>query len=71
MLQNCLVVIYAAVVTFVLMNAERNRREMRPHGRALTMMGKVALSASCTMAVLFGGWALLHASGYVVSLPAG
>lgn len=64
-----LVMTYAVVVAFVLMSAERNRREMRPHGPVLMTAGQVAFFANCTAAMLLSGWALLYASGYIGELP--
>lgn len=65
-----LVMVYALVVAFVLVSAERNRREMRPHGPALMTAGQVAVLANGTVAILLAGWALLYASGYIAELPA-
>jgi len=63
------VMVYAVVVAFVLVSAERNRRDMRPHGPALMTAGQVAVLANSTIAVLLGGWAMLYASGYITELP--
>lgn len=65
-----LMMVYAVVVAFVLVSAERNRREMRPHGPALMTAGQVAVLANGTLAVLLAGWAVLYASGYIAELPA-
>lgn len=70
MLLNVLMTAYAVVVAFVLASAERNRRELRPHGAVLTMAGQVACGASGSLAALMLGWALLYANGLVATLPA-
>lgn len=61
---NFLMMIYAVVVMFVLTAASRNRREARPHGRAIVMAGEVAFSASATLAVLLAVWVLMYSVGY-------
>jgi hypothetical protein len=42
---------------FVLACAERNRREMRPNGRAILLAGQLTMSAAATFAILLLLWA--------------
>lgn len=59
-----LMMIYAVVVTFVLASADRNRRDARPHGRAIVMAAEVGFSASATLAALLAAWVLMYGAGY-------
>lgn len=61
---NFLMMMYMLVVVFVLASADRNRREARPHGRAIVMAGEVAFSASATLAALLLVWVAMYALGY-------
>jgi hypothetical protein len=63
------VMVYAVVVAFVLVSAERNRRDMRPHGPGIDDGGPGGRPRHSTIAVLLGGWAMLYASGYITELP--
>lgn len=69
---NFLMMAYMVVVTFVLASADRNRRAVRPHGRAIVMAGEVAFSASATLAVLLAVWVAMYIVGYAPepALPA-
>jgi predicted PhzF superfamily epimerase YddE/YHI9 len=55
----------AALISFVLVSAERNRREARPHGPALDLAGHATMSAAATLAVLLLAWVALSALGYL------
>lgn len=55
---------YMVAAAFVLASADRNRREARPHGRAIAMAGEVAFSASTTLAALLLVWVAMYAVGY-------
>jgi hypothetical protein len=61
---NFLFMTYAFVTSFVLVSAERNRREARPHAPAIVRAGEVTMSASAAFALLLFGWVVLHALGF-------
>lgn len=67
-----LMTMYMVAVSFVLASADRNRREARPHGRAIVMAGEVAFSASATLAALLAVWVAMYCVGYAPepALPA-
>lgn len=65
MLLNLFGMICGALVSFVLASAERNARQARPHGLALSMAGHATMSAAATLAVLLFAWVALHNLGYV------
>lgn len=69
-MSSFLALMYAVLVSFALTGAGRNVRVPRPNGPAIERAGRVALSASVTLALLLGGWSLLYAIGYVSVLPA-
>ena len=60
-----LIMMCGVAAGFVLASAERNRREMRPNGRAIVAAGQATMSAAATLAVLLLAWVALSALGYV------
>jgi hypothetical protein len=68
-MHNILALLYAVLVSFVLTSAGRNLRDLRPNGPAIERAGRVAFSASVTLALLLTGWAALYALGFVTTLP--
>jgi hypothetical protein len=65
MLLNFFGMMCGVLVSFVLASAERNKRDARPHGLALSMAGHATMSAAGTLALLLFAWVALHNLGYL------